>query len=47
MRHALDELKQGKDITPLLATFDETKEVVGFTEYYEQEDRYSSVHKDT
>lgn len=46
MRHTLDVLKRGEDITPLLATFDETKSVVGFDEYYKEEDRYASVHKE-
>jgi hypothetical protein len=30
----------GKDFHHMLATFDETKSVVGFDEYYVEEDRY-------
>lgn len=41
MRHTLDVLKKGEDITHLLADFDETKSVVGFDAYYEEEDRYA------
>jgi 2-methylisocitrate lyase-like PEP mutase family enzyme len=42
MRNTLDILKKGEDITHLLADFDETKTVVGFDAYYEEEDRYAN-----
>jgi hypothetical protein len=40
MRETLDLVKQGANFDHKLATFDETKTVVGFDEYYVQEDKY-------
>lgn len=40
MRETLDLVKQGVNFDHKLATFDETKSVVGFDEYYVQEDKY-------
>jgi hypothetical protein len=40
MKQALQELKDGKPTEPLLLTFDELQDVVGFTEYYQESERY-------
>ena len=42
MRHTLDLLDKEEDFDHLLATFDETKTVVGFEDYYKFEDAYKA-----
>lgn len=42
MRETLDLVKKGEDIDHLISTFDETKTVVGFDDYYVEEARYAA-----
>jgi 2-methylisocitrate lyase-like PEP mutase family enzyme len=40
MQNALQLLKEGKPTEPLLLSFDELQQVVGFKDYYREEERY-------